>query len=175
MGKRKRYPDAAVRKHILHLNNALPEEVGIYWVTAEEMQKRLIHSGVRSSLTVQMVSNALRLNNTDLMFIERRDFGGQIWFRSKAVHEKHKENGNILPHNQRFKRKGGPQKRLASCINPARGYFRSVPNRHFASINTELEKLEQKMKEERQREDEERERQMSELILIESFRLANSY
>ena len=56
-------PFSVLRKYILPLNNALPEEFGIYWVVAEEIHQRLIHAGVRSSLILEMVEDALRNNN----------------------------------------------------------------------------------------------------------------
>ena len=57
-------PEAKARSLILPLNNAIPEKFGTFWVTAEEMHQRLLHVGVRRSLSRTMVSEALRRNNT---------------------------------------------------------------------------------------------------------------
>ena len=111
-----------------------------------------------------MVQGALRHNNKDDIHIKTREYGGQNWFCSRIANDKNEENkdNKFLPHEQRFKRKGGAQNRLASCINPARDYFVHSGNRHFTALNRELEKFEQKMEEYRQRDEEERERQKSE-------------
>ena len=164
MGKKRESPDSKLRKHVLPLNNALPEEFGIYWVSAEEILQRLIYSGVRNSLTLQMVQGALRHNNKDDIHIKTREYGGQNWFRSRIVDDNNgeKKGNELLPHEQRFRRKGGARNRLASCINPARDYFVHSENVHFTALNRELERFEQKMEENRQREEEERERQKSE-------------
>ncbi len=57
--------EVVIRKTILLLNNDLPYDVSIYWVTAEELWRRLIHSGVRKSLTLIMVQESLKRNNKD--------------------------------------------------------------------------------------------------------------
>jgi hypothetical protein len=52
-------PETVIKKGILLLNNNLPLELSSYWLTAEDLWKRLIHSGVRKSLTMETVHDAL--------------------------------------------------------------------------------------------------------------------
>jgi len=163
VGKKKLDPEARVRSNILPMNNALPDEFGMYWVTADEMHKRLILSGVHRSLSLEMVSRALANNNAYQEKVALWDYGGKIWYRSKLVHVLNGENKDVVPLDQRFQRKAGPQKRLESCINPPRHYFVGKGNRHFEEINVALEvierKKEQDLEEAREREQEERRRE----------------
>ena len=146
MGQKKLTPEAHVRSHILPLNNSLPDEFGVYWVTAEEMHKRLIHSGVRRSLTLEMVSRALAKNNAAQEKVSAWDYGNQIWYRSTLVHVNNGECKDVVPLDQRFQRKAGLQKRLENCINPPRDYFAGGENRHFHAINIALKFLSRKGK-----------------------------
>ena len=59
-----------IKKGILLLNNDLPEEFSSYWVTAEDLWRRLLHVGVRKSLTLELVYDALRRNNNNQSFLK---------------------------------------------------------------------------------------------------------
>ena len=75
-------PEARARSLILPLNNALPEEFGTFWVTAEEMHQRLLHVGVRRSLSRAMVSEALRRNNIGRKMVAVWEYQKEHWYRS---------------------------------------------------------------------------------------------
>ena len=49
--------DVLIKKHILLLNNELPPTVAYIWVTSKELHQRLIHMGVRKSLTLERFSS----------------------------------------------------------------------------------------------------------------------
>ena len=71
-------PEARVRRLILPVNNALPEEFGTFWVTADEMHQRLLHLGVRRSLSREMVSEALRRNNAGHKMVAKWEYQKEL-------------------------------------------------------------------------------------------------
>ena len=89
-------PEARARSLILPLNNAIPEKFGTFWVTAEEMHQRLLHVGVRRSLSRTMVLEALRRNNTAQKMIAVWRHGDDYWYRSRAV-----DAADAVPADQR--------------------------------------------------------------------------
>jgi hypothetical protein len=132
--------NAAIRKHVIPLNNSLPDEFGRMWVTGEEIHGRLVHSGVHRTLKLSHVQDALQHNNTGEMFLKPWEYGGNLYFRPTLIYN---EYPNELPLQQRFKQKqkAGRQNRIN--INPERNYFITHRNRHFDGINEQLEKLEE--------------------------------
>ena len=52
------------------------------WVTAEEMHQRLLHLGVRRSLSREMVSEALRRNNIGRKMVAVWEYQKEHWYRS---------------------------------------------------------------------------------------------
>jgi len=84
-----------IKRHILLLNNELPPTVASIWVTSEELHQRLIHTGVRKSLTLEMVHDSLRRNNTNMMHLNVHHQDGKTFYRSAGV------INNDLPLGQR--------------------------------------------------------------------------
>jgi len=148
MTSKKISPESEIKRNIFPLNNALPDEVVSTWATAEELYNRLIHAGVRQSLTLQMVQDALRRNNTNGKHLKSWEYNKARYFRSASAHKNDEKTG---PLEQRFKLKStGRQIRVD--INPPRNYFNSINNTSFTVINNALQKLEQKKEEEREQE-----------------------
>ena len=71
-------PEAKARSLILPLTNALPEEFGTFWVTADEMHQRLLHLGVRHSLSREMVLEALRRNNAGHKMVAKWEYQKEL-------------------------------------------------------------------------------------------------
>ena len=105
-------PEARARSLILPLNNALPEEFGRFWVTADEMHQRLLHLGVRRSLSRGMVSEALQRNNAGQKMVAVWEYQKEFWYRSKAV-----DAADAVPADQRRQR-NGRQKRVGKATFP---------------------------------------------------------
>ncbi len=61
---------AVIKKGILLINNDLPQEFSSYWVTAKDLWRRLLHVGVRKSLTLELVHNALWRNNKNQSYLK---------------------------------------------------------------------------------------------------------
>jgi len=98
-------------------------------------------AGVRRSLTVVMMTDALRLYNQGEPFMARNKLGGKTDFRSKVAHLS--EVKKSAPTQQRFSGKTtGRQHRVHS--NPARDYFIDSNNHHFGILNHALGELEDK-------------------------------
>jgi hypothetical protein len=129
--------ELVIRKTILFLNNDLRMDVSIYWVTAEELWRRLIHSGVRKSLTLIMVQKALKQNNKDQEHLKVWQFGrGVTWFQLAMVN--HCES-NELPLGQCVKVTANKMYRLNIC--PVKNYFVGSENKHFITLNNALLEL----------------------------------
>ena len=88
-----------IRKGILLLNNDLPEEFSSYWVTAEDLWRRLLHVGVRKSLTLELVYDALRRNNNNQSVLKVWEYNGTRFFRSAIGNT---EDNNTIPLGQRL-------------------------------------------------------------------------
>ena len=105
---KKRSPiNGKVKKAILVLNHKLPEEKSSIWVTVEEMHSRLVHSGVRPSLTIDMVSSALLTANRGECIITKRQFYNCLYYIPTSF-----ADNDELPNDQRFKGRGGRGKRI---------------------------------------------------------------
>ena len=98
-----------IKKGILLLNNDLPEEYSSYWVTAEDLWRRLLHVGVRKSLTLELVYDALRRNNNNQSFLKVWEYNGTRFFRSAIGNT---EDNNTIPLGQRLNQTTGRWNRL---------------------------------------------------------------
>ena len=116
----------------------------MFWVTADEMHQRLLHLGVRRSLSREMVSGALNRNNDGQKMVAVWKYQDERWYRSKAVHV-----ADAVPLDQRSQRNGRP-KRVGPIILPPENYFEVNQNRHFAALNNALEDLERERERERE-------------------------
>jgi hypothetical protein len=65
-----------IKKGILLLNNDLPEEFSLHWVTAEDLWRRLLHVGVRKSLTLEFVHNPLQRKNSNQTYFKSWLYNG---------------------------------------------------------------------------------------------------
>ena len=74
MSNRIKSLETIVKKKILLLNNDLPDDLGEYWLTVDELRERLIYSGVLSSLDVSLVISALQHFNREELFMKRWDY-----------------------------------------------------------------------------------------------------
>ena len=128
--------EVVIRKTTLLLNNDLPYDVSIYWVTVEELWRRLIHSGVRKSLTLIMVQESLKRNNKDQVHLQVWGFGGAIWFRSAMVNNC---ESNKLPMGQRVNVKTNKMYRLNICL--VENYFVGSGSKHCITLNNALLEL----------------------------------
>ena len=126
-----------IRKTILLLNNDLPYDVFIYWVTAEVLWRWLIHSGVGKALILIMVQESLKRNNQNQVHLKVWGFGGAIWFRLAMMN--HCES-NKLPLGQHLNIKTNKMYRLNIC--PDKNYFiGSGRSKHFITLNNALLEL----------------------------------
>ena len=105
MSNRIKSLETIVKKKILLLNNDLPDDLGEYWLTVDELRERLIYSGVSSSLDVSLVISALQHFNRGELLMKRWDYQGIAYYRSMLAHLSDKSN--IVPFQQRWKMKGG--------------------------------------------------------------------
>jgi hypothetical protein len=126
--------DVLIKQHILLLNNELPPTVASIWVTSDELHQRLIHSGVRKSLTLEMVQGSLRRNNSNMMHLNVHHQDGMKFYRSAAV------TNNDLPLGQRKNLKSQKWNRVNYC--PRENYFMTSSSSNLAIINTALKELE---------------------------------
>ena len=147
---------ASVRKFILLLNNKLPNSVGRFWVTYEELYERLVHAGVSKLLQVTHVKEACTYANTGQKFLATWKWNNKQYYRSKLVHDHECAiNGdcakNEVPLEQRHKAKSSspnlkstsPQTRIN--INAERDYFIGQNIQEFDQLNkalTDLDKME---------------------------------
>ena len=141
---------AAIKKDIITLTLLLPYGIGRIWVTAEEIHSRFIHLGVRHSLKLHHVQEALQRNNKDEKFLKTWEYNGTLYYRPMVIHLNH---GNELPHHQRYRSKGGPQFRVN--MNPQSDYFDTQHHQKFVNMNELLKKLEEEEEAERKKLEEE--------------------
>eukprot|EP00984_Skeletonema_dohrnii_P007711 scaffold2826_cov78-Skeletonema_dohrnii-CCMP3373.AAC.1 len=113
------------------------------------MRDRLVHCGVYHSLTVDMVTNALRRSNNGEKILWKNEFGKVVYY-VPSIYPKSSEQ----PNAQRFKAKGGREQRIQ--INPERNYFKSCADakHHLERVNNALDELAE-VEEERQQPDSE--------------------
>ena len=119
-------------------------------VTAEEIHSRFIHLGVRHSLKLHHVQEALQRNNKDEKFLKTWEYNGTLYYRPMVIHLDHE---NELPHQQRYRSKGGPQFRVN--MNPQSDYFDTQHHQKFVNMNELLKKLEEEEEAERKKLEEE--------------------
>ena len=149
MGRNKS-PAATIKENILLLNNALPDEVSRYWVTTEELRDRLVHSGVSVSLTLDLVSDAVRRYNKNDEKLKVWRYADVNYYRSTVAHVNDKQNTES-PLESRYKPEDGKQggKKFTTGrpnrldINPQRDYFKNCNNARLTTINNALDELEQ--------------------------------
>ena len=136
-----------IKKNILQLNNSLPGKLGFFWVTGEELRDRLVHSGVRSTLSLKMVQESLQRNNPDQMHLKTWRYSDVTYFRSTAAHLKPKEKENRLPNEQRFKTGKATGRENRVSINPPQNYFVCCNNAEIRNLlevtNKALDDLEE--------------------------------
>ena len=114
------------------------------WVTAEEMHQRLLHLGVRRSLSLGMVLEALQRNNAGQKMVAKWEYQKELWYRSKAV-----DVADAVPLDQRNQR-SGRQKRVGKIIFPPVNHFEGTQNQHFVALNEALEDLERERERKRE-------------------------
>lgn len=137
--------ESEIRKLILSLHNAVPNNIKHLWVTAEEILQRLIHGGVSHLLKLSLVQDALKRNNNDDLFLKKEEYGGINYFRPTSVHMEEGENP-ALPVTQRFNGKS-TDRPIRLHLNPPHNHFISdgAPgNHHLLSINNLLDELQSK-------------------------------
>ena len=99
---------STIQNLLLQLNNKLPENLGYYWVTNEELHSRLIHSGVSKLLTLDHVKEAIARSNRAQKFLAVWRFNNTNWYRSKIVDAQ--DGIKVVPLDQRYKTKVTPVK-----------------------------------------------------------------
>eukprot|EP00984_Skeletonema_dohrnii_P008159 scaffold2992_cov83-Skeletonema_dohrnii-CCMP3373.AAC.8 len=146
MTKTKSPINGRVKRSILLLNHFLPPDKGALWVTPTEMRDRLVHCGVYNSLTVDMITKALKGCNTGEQLLWKNEFGKTTYY-FPSKHPKTIEQ----PNAQRFKA-GGREQRV--YINPERNYLTTCTEaaQHLERVNNALDELAE-VEEERQQPD----------------------
>jgi hypothetical protein len=89
--------ETVIKKGILLLKNNLPLELSSYWLIAEDLWKRLIHSGVRKSLTLEMVHDALWRFDKNQVHSKVWQYNNIQFFRPATVNC---DDSNVLPLGQ---------------------------------------------------------------------------
>ena len=87
-------PETIIKKGILILNNDLPLDVSSYWLTAEDLRNQLIHSGVRKSLSLEMVHDSLRQYNSNEAHLKTRLYNHTRFYKSAIANA---DDSSILP------------------------------------------------------------------------------
>ena len=151
-----------IRKGILPLNNTLPSTVSSIWLTSAELHSRLLIAGVRRSLTVDMIANALRLYNNNEVYMTMTMHGGNAYYRSTMAHLSDIQKS--VPTHQRFSGKTTGKKRRV-LANPVRDYFIQSDNQHLEVINHALVELEEEDKKQKARDMQQKDRERSKLHL----------
>ena len=78
--------DAKINKLILSLESCYPDNNKDIWVTITEMRDRLVHSGVHSSLSSELVKTALtRCNKGGIIFMAKRSDGRTSFYRHSLL------------------------------------------------------------------------------------------
>jgi hypothetical protein len=144
---------STIKKYILLLNNLLPNAIGHFWVTSEELYDRLIHAGVSKLLQLAHVTDACRRANTGEKFLAVWKWNNTLWYRSKLVHALDcDKNGDCTKHEvpleQRHKgqynspnlKSTSPQVRIN--INGERDYFVGKNIQELEQLNKALKELE---------------------------------
>ena len=65
----------------ISLNNSIPEDVRVIWVTAEDMHNMLVYADVRSSLKLCFVPDVLKYNNMREAHLKGWKYGGISYYR----------------------------------------------------------------------------------------------
>ena len=169
---------STIRTLALQLNNKLPDNVGYYWVTYEELHQRLIHAGVSKLLSLDHVKDALVRSNKGQRFLAVWNFNNTNYYRSKLIDVKDGIKVDV-PLDQRYKAKITPVKsnRFKSTnaktttagttridINPARDYFKHNGVVECELINESLERLHELS-------GKEDDSKISEFVMEDSFRV----
>ena len=71
---------------LIKLNNVLPAEIGLFWLTPKEIHERLIYGGVDRSLKLSSVDKAIKNYNKGEEHLKKSEYGGKSYFRSTLVH-----------------------------------------------------------------------------------------
>jgi len=119
-------------------------------------------AGVRRSLTVVMIKDALRLHNQGESFMEKNKLRNKTYYRSKV--DNPMEVQTISPLHQRFSGKTTGRERRV-LMNPPRDYFIDSTNHHFGVLNHALRELEEKEEIQKEKETEQEERERSKISL----------
>jgi hypothetical protein len=78
-------PGTGIKRGILLLNNDLHPDLSSYWLTADDLWKRLIHAGVRKSLMLDMVHDALWCCNNNQSHLKVWEYNKMRFFWSATV------------------------------------------------------------------------------------------
>jgi hypothetical protein len=97
-------PGAVLKRGILLQNNDLLPDLSSYWLTAKDLWKRLHHVGVRKSLTLEMVHDALWHYNNNQEYLKAWEYNHIRFFQSATVNC---DDSNVLPLGQRLNDKTG--------------------------------------------------------------------
>lgn len=112
--------DAKINKIILSLESCYPNNNKDVWVTITEMRDRLVHSGVHSSLSPELVKTALtRCNKGGIFMAKRTDRRTSFYRHSLLTHDV----GSPLDQRNKLSRYS---KRLP--INPDIDYLKTHPD-----------------------------------------------
>jgi hypothetical protein len=130
-------PGAVIKRGILLLNNDLPPESSSYWLIAKDLWKRLHHVGVRKSLTLEIVHDALWRYNNNQEHLKVWEYIGIRFFQLATVNC---DDSNVLPLGQRLNDKTGRW----HCVNysPVENYFVGSGNKNLFAVNNALKQLE---------------------------------
>ena len=136
-----------IKRKVIILNDAMPIEVGMYWLTPNEMCERLIHAGVDRLLETSFVDDVIKNLNRGEVHLKSREQYGIRYFRSRLADEKDTENQ--LPLGQRFKFGGGPQRRIS--YHPTKDYLKTTHSKDLREMNYALQEWEKQEEEARER------------------------
>ena len=77
-----------IKRKVIILNDAMPIEVGMYWLTPKEMCERLIHAGVDRLLETSFVDDVIKNLNRGEVHLKSREQYGIRYFRPTLADEK---------------------------------------------------------------------------------------
>ena len=118
---------STIKTLALQLNNKLPDNVGYYWVTYEELHQRLIHAGVSKLLSLDHVKDAVNRSNKGQRFLAVWTFNNTNYYRSKIIDVKDGIKVDV-PLDQRYKAKVTPVKKIGSTLQMPRQQPQELPD-----------------------------------------------
>jgi hypothetical protein len=109
-----------VMQLLISFTTYFPDAKKEIWVTAQEMRDRLVHAGVHSSLTVEILTNALHRYNRRDKFMKKRREGDKSYFHPSSISSVEE----LVPKDQRYRKASGYSS-VRLLILPDRNCLRS--------------------------------------------------